>query len=90
MNVGIHSQPKIRLQPASITISKIFSQVKCQQSLYIPRQNSVDEDTNFDFTTSIPGKAELREILKNMKKDAAPGHGFNVAFYRASLLGSEL
>jgi hypothetical protein len=38
-----------------------------------------------DFTNSIPDKIELWSILKNMKKDAAPGpDGLNVAFYRAT------
>lgn len=61
------------------------SQVDHQQLHILPQQNRVQEDFSSDFTSSIPDKAELWGILKNMKKDAAPGpDGFNAAFYRVS------
>lgn len=42
-----------------------------------------------DFLNSIPSVDECLQILKSMKPNAAPGlDGLNVAFYRASWLGS--
>lgn len=66
--------------------TKLFtSQVQHQQFHYLPQQNRGDEDLNSEFTRSVPDKAELWAIIKNMRKDAAPGpDGFDAAFYRAS------
>lgn len=42
---------------------------------------SPPQDTT-DFTYSIPDKAEILQILKDMRRAASPGpDGFNVAFY---------
>lgn len=53
-----------------------------QSPIYQPQ---FSQAISSDFTNSIPDKAELWNILKNMKRDAAPGpDGLNVAFYRAT------
>jgi hypothetical protein len=45
---------------------------------------SIPQDMQ-DFTTSVPDKRELWEILKDMRRNASPGpDGFNVGFYKSA------
>lgn len=56
------------------------SSVPLQNGAHSPVSSSSD-----DLVLSAPDKDEIWNILKNMKKDAAPGPaGLNVAFYRAA------
>lgn len=50
-----------------------------------PILNTTLPQDSEDYTNSVPGKQELWGILKEMRKNASPGHdGFNVAFYTSA------
>jgi len=61
------------------------SQLQQQQNSGTSVANIHETSTTDSFLDSIPDKEEIWQILKHMKRDAAPGpDGFNVAFYRAA------
>ncbi|CAN6243466.1 unnamed protein product [Urochloa humidicola] len=62
--------------------SQLTGGVLHQPTLHQQPQQVPITDT---FTSSIPDMQEVKDILKQMKRDASPGpDGLNVAFYRAA------